>query len=150
MKRRNFSQLCLTSFAGILIIKKIQASGLVNTLAMNNEKLTADFFNANGPTPYTFWMWMNGCITKEGITYDLEAFKKVGIKNVQQYLVGGSEADITDPDITILGNRWMELMRFSLDECQRLGIDFGTHNCPGWSSSGAPGLEVEDSMQQLV
>jgi hypothetical protein len=68
MERRNFFQLCLTSFAGMLVFKKIQASGLVNTLAMNNEKLAADFFSADGPTPYTFWQWMNGCITKEGIT----------------------------------------------------------------------------------
>ena len=41
---------------------------------------------------------MNGCVTKEGITYDLEAFKKAGINHVQQFLIGGSEADITDPD----------------------------------------------------
>jgi hypothetical protein len=37
-----------------------------------------------------------------------------------------------------------------MDECARLGLSYGTHNCPGWSSSGAPYVQVEDSMQKLV
>jgi hypothetical protein len=126
----------------------------VNVTAQNitrpESQITKDFENANGSTPYILWQWMNGCVTKEGITYDLEAFKRVGIKNVQQFLVGGIEADINDPEITVLGDKWMELMRFSLDECKRLEMDFGTHNCPGWSSSGAPGIKVEESMQKLI
>lgn len=116
----------------------------------SEDVTTNDFMHANGPAPYTLWQWVNGCVTKEGITYDLEAYKKVGIKNVQQFLIGGSEADITDPDILVLGDKWNDLMRFSLDECKRLGMDFGTHNCPGWSSSGAPGLSLDYSMQKLV
>lgn len=123
---------------------------IVCSVSAKEADLATHFKEANGPSPYILWQWMNGCVTKEGITYDLEAFKKVGIKNVQQFLVGGSEADITDPEITVLGDKWMQLMRFSLDECKRLGMDFGTHNCPGWSSSGAPGLKVEESMQKLV
>ena len=109
----------------------------------SEDVTTNDFMHANGPAPYTLWQWVNGCVTKEGITYDLEAYKKVGIKNVQQFLIGGSEADITDPDILVLGDKWNDLVRFSLAECKRLGMDFGTHNCPGWSSSGAPGLSLD-------
>lgn len=120
-----------------------------SVFSQNNE-IATQFKNANGPSPYVLWQWMNGCVTKEGITSDLEAYKKVGIKNVQQFLIGGSEADITDPNINVLGDKWIDLMKFSLDECERLGMDFGTHNCPGWSSSGAPGIEAEDSMQKLV
>lgn len=122
----------------------------VFTAFSQNDKLATQFKNANGPTPYILWPWMNGCVTKEGITSDLEAFKSVGIKNVQQFLVGGKVSDINDPTVTILGDKWNDLMKFSMEECQRLGMDFGTHNCPGWTSSGAPGIEVEDSMQKLI
>lgn len=132
-----------------LFLLLINTSFFVNATNPNNSA-SKNFSAANGSTPYVLWQWMNGCVTKEGISYDLEAFKRVGIKNVQQFLVGGSEADINDPDITVLGDKWMGLMRFSLDECQRLGMDFGTHNCPGWSASGAPGLKVEESMQKLI
>lgn len=137
----------LKAFALFFLL--INTSFFVNA-ANPNDISAKNFSAANGSSPYILWQWMNGCVTKEGISYDLEAFKRVGIKNVQQFLVGGSEADINDPEITVLGDKWMELMRFSLDECKRLGMDFGTHNCPGWSASGAPGLKVEESMQKLI
>jgi len=144
MKLRNYLKV------PILMLMIFNASFIAKAANPIDNKSAKDFADANGPTPYIFWQWMNGCVTKEGITYDLEEFKKAGIKNVQQFLVGGIEADITDSCITILGDKWTELMRFSLDECQRLGLDFGTHNCPGWSASGAPGLKVSDSMQKLI
>jgi hypothetical protein len=143
MYKRNYLQ------ALALFLLLISTSIFVNA-SDQNDSTAKKFTEAKGSTPYVLWQWMNGCVTKEGISYDLEAFKHVGIKNVQQFLVGGSEADINDPDVTILGDKWTELMRYSLDECQRLGMDFGTHNCPGWSASGAPGLKVEESMQKLI
>lgn len=143
MNKRNHLQ------ALTLFLLLIHASFFVNA-SNPNDSTAKNFSVAKGSTPYVLWQWMNGCVTKEGIIYDLEAFKRVGIKNVQQFLVGGIEADINDPEVAILGDKWMELMRFSLDECQRLGMDFGTHNCPGWSASGAPGLKIEESMQKLI
>src|SRR5512138_3907091 len=32
--------------------------------------------------PWTYWFWMNGNITREGITADLEAMARVGIHGV--------------------------------------------------------------------
>ena len=148
MKFRYFLKASL--LMGLVSILVLNASFIFKENSFDDDKTAADFENANGPAPYILWQWMNGCVTKEGITSDLEAYKKVGIKNVQQFLIGGSEADITDPNINVLGDKWIDLMKFSLDECQRLGMDFGTHNCPGWSSSGAPGIEPADSMQKLI
>mgnify|MGYP003337955862 CR=1 FL=1 len=33
----------------------------------------------NSAKPHTWWHWMNGNVTKEGITADLEAMARVGI-----------------------------------------------------------------------
>jgi hypothetical protein len=93
---------------------------------------------------------MNGCVTKEGITSDLESFKRVGVGGVQQFIVGGSEAIVTDPTVQILNPKWRELMRFAIEECARLDLTFGTHNCPGWSASGSPGVQPADAMKKLV
>lgn len=146
MKRREFLSINAALAPGLFFCQHIKALDL--KLAEDDWQRLVQ--NGKDCPPYTLWQWMNGCVTKEGITYDLEAFKKAGINDVQQFLVGGSEADITDPEITVLGDKWMELMRFALDECKRLGMTFGTHNCPGWSASGAPGILPEDSMQKLV
>ena len=101
--------------------------------------------------PLIFWQWMNGVVSREGITADLEAFKRAGLGGVQNFQIGGpGQALADDPSVQIGNENWRELMRFSMDECARLGLTFGTHNCPGWSSSAAPYVKVEDSMQKLV
>jgi len=149
MDRRKFIRNNTIAISCSLIHLKLNAEGIFS-FGTSNDLLAKDFAKGANSTPYILWQWMNGCVTKEGITYDLEAFKKAGINDVQQFLVGGSEADITDPEVTVLGDKWMGLMRFALDECKRLGMTFGTHICPGWSASGAPGLLPEDSMQKIV
>jgi hypothetical protein len=109
-------------------------------------------FNSPPPDarPLVFWQWMNGCVTKEGIVSDLDSFQRVGLAGVQQFLVGGSEATITDPTVEILNPKWRELMHFAETEAARRGLTFGTHNCPGWSASGGPWIKPDDAMQKLV
>lgn len=100
--------------------------------------------------PLTLWHWMNGLISKQGITADLESFKAAGLAGVQVFLVGGSEMQIDDPKNQIMNQSWRELNRFAIQECARLGLTFGTHNSPGWSSTGYPTVTPEQSMQKVV
>lgn len=101
--------------------------------------------------PLIMWQWMNGVVSKEGITADLESYKRVGLGGVQNFQIGGpNQALADDPSVQIGNEKWRELMRFAMDECARLGLSFGTHNCPGWSSSAAPYVTVENSMQKLI
>ena len=39
--------------------------------------------------PWVFWFWMNGNISREGITQDLESMKRVGIGGVLWMEVSG-------------------------------------------------------------
>lgn len=149
MDRRRFIRNNTLALSASLIHLRWNEEGFFS-FKTTNDLVLADFAKGANSTPYILWQWINGCVTKEGITYDLEAFKKAGIKDVQQFLIGNTEADVTDPEITVLSNKWFELMHFALDECKRLGMTFGTHICPGWSASGAPGLLPEDSMQKIV
>ena len=101
--------------------------------------------------PLMIWQWMDGVVSSEGITADLEAYREAGIGGVQQFLVGGPvQAIIRDTTNAIGTDNWRQLMRHALGECQRLGLTFGTHNCPGWSSSAFPTVPPEVSMQKLV
>ncbi|RZM18607.1 MAG: hypothetical protein EOO88_40275, partial [Pedobacter sp.] len=100
--------------------------------------------------PLTLWHWMNGLISKEGITADLESFKAAGLAGVQVFLVGGSEMGIDDPNNQIMSDSWRELNSFAIKECARLGLEFGTHNSPGWSSTGYPTVAPDQSMQKVV
>lgn len=101
--------------------------------------------------PLIIWQWMDGLVTREGITRDLEAFRKAGLAGVQNFQIGGpQQMRIGNPDNAIGSDNWKELLRWTLDECERLGLTFGTHNCPGWSSSAYVDVTPENSMQRLV
>ncbi len=101
--------------------------------------------------PLIIWQWMDGLVTREGITRDLEAFKEAGLAGVQNFQIGGSlQMRIGNPANAIGSDSWKDLLRWTLEECERLGLTFGTHNCPGWSSSAYPTVEPGYSMLKLV
>ncbi len=97
--------------------------------------------------PKTWWHWMSGCVSREGITADLESMKRVGLGGAFIFNVG--QLPIEGP-VTFRSDEWWGLMRFAAAEADRLGLEMGFHNCPGWSSSGGPWIPVEKSMQKVV
>lgn len=95
----------------------------------------------------TWWHWINGNVSKEGITADLEAMERVGIQGAQLFNVNlghppGSAA--------YLNPEWLDLFKFAAQEAQRVGIELAFHNGPGWSSSGGPWVTPDLAMQEVV
>ncbi len=97
--------------------------------------------------PWALWFWMNGHVTREGITLDLEAMERAGLGGVVNFDAG---TGIPKGPVEYLGPEWFELKQHAIREAARLGLEFGMHNCPGWSSSGGPWITPELAMQQLV
>lgn len=97
--------------------------------------------------PMVYWFWMNGHVTKEGITLDLEAMKRVGIGGVFNFDAGIS---IPKGPVAYFSTEWLELKRHAITEAARLGLEFVLHNCPGWSASGGPWITPEKAMQQIT
>ncbi len=97
--------------------------------------------------PHTWWHWLNGNVTKAGITADLEAMKQVGIGGAQMFTVDqgvpGGPAKYVSP-------LWREMTLFAVKEANRLGIELCMHNCAGWSSSGGPWIQPQDAMQVVA
>ena len=97
--------------------------------------------------PHTWWHWMNGNITREGITADLEAMKKAGVGGAQIFNV---DCGIPAGPVVFMTPEWVELMKHAISEANRLGIEICVHNCAGWSSSGGPWNTPEHAMQKVV
>jgi hypothetical protein len=97
--------------------------------------------------PHTWWHWMNGNISREGLTADLEAMKRVGIGGAQIF---NADCDIPHGPIQVLSPEWRQLMRHAFAEADRLGLDICVHNCGGWSSSGGPWVKPEFAMQVVT
>lgn len=97
--------------------------------------------------PWVYWFFMDGNMTREGITADLEAMAKAGL--------GGGlfmEVDVGIPrgPVEFMSPRWQELFRHAVKEAERLGLDLTLNAGPGWTGSGGPWIRPEQSMQHLV
>lgn len=96
--------------------------------------------------PRTWWHWMHGNITAEGITKDLEAMKRVGIGGAT--LFNASLAP--KGPVTFFSPEWIRMVQHTMREADRLGLEMSMHNCEGWSSSGGPWVRPEQGMKMLV
>ncbi|HLK61758.1 MAG TPA: glycosyl hydrolase, partial [Chthonomonadaceae bacterium] len=97
--------------------------------------------------PHTWWHWMNGNVTKAGITADLEAMKRIGIGGAQIFNV---DVGLPDGKTPMMSPQWQDAMQFAVKEAHRLGMDLCVHNGAGWSSSGGPWIKPEQGMQFLT
>ena len=99
--------------------------------------------------PFTWWHWINGNITREGITKDLEWMKAYGIGGAIVFNVGMLGDDV--PRKVKFGtDEWWKMADHAIAEADRLGLKIGFHNCDGWSHSGGPWMDVDNSMKKMV
>lgn len=96
---------------------------------------------------WCYWYWLNDDISKEGITRDLEAMKEAGIGGA---FIGNINPDEVDGRVPLFSEQWWDIMVHAVNEGQRLGVDIGTFNCPGWSQSGGPWVKPEMAMRYLT
>jgi hypothetical protein len=120
------------------------ASALENT---TTHDLSEGFLNPpDGARPWVYWFWINGNITKEGITADLEAMQRVGIGGVLIMEVDGSPQG----PVAFGTETWKGMFRFACQEAARLGLEINMNDGAGWTGSGGPWNTPEMSMQQVL
>ncbi|MCB0657357.1 MAG: hypothetical protein KDC57_14530 [Saprospiraceae bacterium] len=145
MIRRDFLKISGTAGVSALLIPGFP---MMTGCAQNMNQLEQIFLDpSSSARPGNMWFWMNGHVTREGITLDLEAMQRIGVGAVFNFDAG---TGIPKGPLQYLSPEWFEMKSFALQECQRLGIDFCMHNCPGWSSSGGPWITPDRSMKTLV
>jgi hypothetical protein len=98
--------------------------------------------------PWVFWFWINGNISREGITKDLEAMKRVGIGGVIWMEVSGPRWAPRGP-IEAGSKEWHETMQWAIAEADRLGLAFTLSVDFGYGSGG-PHITPDISMQKLL
>lgn len=97
--------------------------------------------------PWVYWFWMNGNVTKEGITADLEAMNRTGIGGALMMGVGlgtpPGKADFNSP-------LWLDLYAHAAKECVRLGMKLTLHQSDGWATGGGPWITPDRSIKKFV
>jgi alpha-L-rhamnosidase len=97
--------------------------------------------------PWVYWFWLNGNITREGITADLEAMKRVGVGGV---LIMEVDQGAPVGPVDFAGPKWRELFKHVCSEASRLGLEVNMNNDAGWNGSGGPWVTPAQSMQKVV
>jgi hypothetical protein len=122
-----------------------------STMAQNTINAINFQTPPNSTKVNTWWHWINGNITRDGITKDLESMKQQGISEATILNVGSwTPMEIVKPPVKFYTEEWFDMYKWALEEANRLGITIGVHNCDGWSTSGGPWITPEQSMKQYV
>ncbi len=123
--------------------------GLSVVHALPPDVLESGFTNPPVQTrPWCYYYWISDNISKQGITRDLEAMKRVGIGEA---LIGNIFLDNQPAGrVKVLSEEWWDLVEHAIREGDRIGVDIGMFNCPGWSQSGGPWIKPEQSMRYVI
>jgi hypothetical protein len=92
-------------------------------------------------------MWMDGNLSREGITADLEAMRKAGIGGV---IICEVNVGVPRGPVEFMGPEWRRLFKHVVREAERLGLEITLNAGPGWTGSGGPWVKPEQSMQHIV
>jgi hypothetical protein len=112
------------------------------------DELAAGFAHPpDSARPWVYWMWMDGNLTREGITADLEAMKRAGIGGVITMEVN---VGIPRGPVEFMSAKWRRLFAHAVREAERLGLEITLNAGPGWTGSGGPWVKPEQSMRHIV
>jgi hypothetical protein len=101
----------------------------------------------NSARPWVYWFWLNGNITREGITADLEAMQRVGIGGV---LIMEVDQGTPKGPARFGSPAWRELFKHVCAEADRLGLKVNMNNDAGWCGSGGIWITPELAMQKVT
>lgn len=121
------------------------AVGAMSALA---GTLETDFVNPpDSARPGVYWYFMDGNLSREGMTRDLEAMKAAGLGHLIFLEVN---VGVPRGPVDFLSDAWQDLYVHAVREAERLGIEITLGSGPGWTGSGGPWVKPEQSMQHLV
>ena len=100
--------------------------------------------------PWTFWYWMYGAVSKEGIKADLKAMQQIGLGGAYLMPIKGVVGSDYPKSVSQLTPEWWEMVRYSMQQADSLGLKLGMHISDGFALAGGPWILPKESMQKVV
>jgi len=97
--------------------------------------------------PWVYWYFMDGNLTRQGMSADLQAMKRVGIGGGIYLEVG---LGIPRGPVPMMSKPWQQLLGDAFAEADTLGMQLAMATGPGWCGTGGPWIKPELAMQHLV
>jgi hypothetical protein len=126
----------------------LSALGALTVFVSAADDLAKNFISPpSSARPWVYWFPLDGNISSNGITADLEAMKRVGIGGV---LYMETDQGAPKGPAAFAGPLWRDLFKHICSEAHRLGLQVNMNNDAGWCGSGGPWITPELSMQRIV
>lgn len=111
-----------------------------------------DGFSAPPPEarPRVWWHWLNGNVTEEGITKDIEWMSRIGIGGLQNFDAALFTPQIVPERKIYMTQPWRKAFRHAVEEADRHGLELAVAASPGWSETGGPWVTPADGMKKIV
>jgi hypothetical protein len=96
--------------------------------------------------PGVWWRWIDGNVTREGISRDLAEMARKGIRSVDIFDVSGG---VPAGPAGMMGPQWRELFQHTLAEAAKLGIEVRLTAAAGWGMGG-PWIDAKHATKKLA
>lgn len=97
--------------------------------------------------PHTWWHWMNGNVSKEGLVADLDAMAAIGVAGVHIFDAG---CDIPEGPLKFNSPEWYDTIKFAVEEAQKRNMMVVLPNCSGYSVAGGPWITADNAMKTVA
>ena len=98
--------------------------------------------------PWTRWWWMGNAVSKSGIEHQLYAFANAGFGGVEITPIYGVKG-YEDQYIEFLSEEWMEMLQFTIEKADELGMGVDMNLGTGWPFGG-PQITPETASSRLL
>ena len=153
MRNKRFMSLIVWLFTGCAVLAAGLRSGRPDEMERNFQA------PPDAVKPWVMLFWNSDFVNKEAISWEMAAYKRAGVNGLQifpnyehvkgwgwAFSLKGTSKNRVQP----LSDEWYECIRHAIREADRLGMQLGFHNEPGYSGAGGPWVSVEHSLRQLV
>jgi hypothetical protein len=98
--------------------------------------------------PWTRWWWMGSAVNKADLTAAMEKYKKAGLGGLEITPIYGVKG-YEDQFIQYLSPEWMDMLEYTLNEADRLGLGIDMATGTGWPFGG-PWVTPDDACKDLA
>ena len=98
--------------------------------------------------PGARWWWLGSAVDKENLQWNLKQYAEHGIGAVEItpiYGVQGNDAN----NIPYLSDKWLEMLRYTQEQCKENGIELDMATGTGWPFGG-PWVPLEESACKVL
>ena len=98
--------------------------------------------------PGTRWWWLGSAVDKENLKWNLHEYGNHGIGAVEITPLYGVQ-DNQANNIDYLSDKWLDMLRYTGEQCKRNGIELDMATGTGWPFGG-PWVPLEESASRMV